>query len=67
MSPGADTFAALTSTAPTNAAGVRYREIAGRPNASVNTVGTHVSNVLRKLQPSNRHGLTRWAARRRLV
>ena len=31
------------------------------------TVEAHVSAVLRKLQLSNRHELTRWAAERRLV
>ena len=41
----------------------------GRPAAqiSVKTVETHVSAVLRKLQLSSRHELTRWATDRRLV
>ena len=34
---------------------------------SVKTVETHVSSVLRKLQLSNRHELSRWATARRLV
>ena len=34
---------------------------------SVKTVETHVSAVLRKLQLSNRHQLTRWATERRLI
>ena len=34
---------------------------------SIKTVETHVSSVLRKLQLSNRHQLTRWATDRKLV
>jgi DNA-binding NarL/FixJ family response regulator len=34
---------------------------------SVKTVETHVSAVLRKLQLSDRHELTKWASARRLV
>ena len=34
---------------------------------SVKTVEAHVSSVLRKLQLSNRHELSRWAVSRRLV
>ena len=34
---------------------------------SIKTVETHVSNVLRKLQLSNRHELTAWALSRRLL
>ena len=34
---------------------------------SVKTIETHVSAVLRKLQLSNRHELTAWAADRRLL
>jgi DNA-binding NarL/FixJ family response regulator len=49
------------------ARGYRYKEIAARLHLSVKTVETHVSTVLRKLQLSNRHELTRWAARRRLI
>jgi DNA-binding NarL/FixJ family response regulator len=49
------------------ARGYRYKEIAARLHLSVKTVETHVSAVLRKLQLSNRHELSRWAAQRRLV
>jgi len=34
---------------------------------SVKTIETHVSNVLRKLQLSNRNELARWASDRRLL
>jgi DNA-binding NarL/FixJ family response regulator len=34
---------------------------------STKTVETHASSVLRKLQLSNRHQLTRWAADRRML
>lgn len=49
------------------ARGYAYKEIARRLVISVKTVETHVSAVLRKLQLSNRHELTRWATARRLV
>jgi DNA-binding NarL/FixJ family response regulator len=49
------------------ARGYAYREVARRLHLSVKTVETHVSAVLRKLQLSNRHELTRWATDRRLV
>jgi DNA-binding NarL/FixJ family response regulator len=49
------------------ARGYTYRETANRLHISIKTVETHVSNVLRKLQLSNRHELTRWANARRLV
>ena len=49
------------------ARGYRYKEIATRLHLSVKTVETHVSAVLRKLQLSSRHELTRWAAQRRLI
>jgi len=49
------------------ARGYRYKEIAGRLHLSVKTVEAHVSSVLRKLQLSSRHELTRWAAERRLI
>jgi DNA-binding NarL/FixJ family response regulator len=49
------------------ARGYMYKEIAAQLGISVKTVEAHVSAVLRKLQLSSRHELTRWAARRRLV
>jgi DNA-binding NarL/FixJ family response regulator len=49
------------------ARGYAYKEIARELYISVKTVETHVSSVLRKLQLSNRHELSRWAAARRLV
>ena len=49
------------------ARGYSYKEMAARLHISVKTVETHVSAVLRKLQMSSRHELTRWAADRRLV
>jgi DNA-binding NarL/FixJ family response regulator len=49
------------------ARGFAYREIAAELFISVKTVETHASNVLRKLQLSNRHQLTKWAAERRLL
>jgi DNA-binding NarL/FixJ family response regulator len=49
------------------ARGYSYREVAGELFISVRTVETHVSSVLRKLQLSSRHELTRWAADRRLL
>ena len=49
------------------ARGYRYKEIAARLHLSPRTVESHVSAVLRKLQLSNRHQLSRWAAERRLV
>ncbi len=49
------------------ARGYRYKEIAARLHLSVKTVESHVSAVLRKLQLSSRHELTRWAAERRLI
>ena len=49
------------------ARGYRYKEIAARLHLSVKTVEAHVSSVLRKLQLSSRHELTRWAAERRLI
>jgi DNA-binding NarL/FixJ family response regulator len=49
------------------ARGYRYKEIAGRLHLSVKTIEAHVSSVLRKLQLSSRHELTRWAHERRLV
>jgi DNA-binding NarL/FixJ family response regulator len=49
------------------ARGYLYKEIARRLGISVKTVEAHVSAVLRKLQLSTRHELTRWAAERKLV
>ena len=49
------------------ARGYTYREVARELFISVKTVETHVSSVLRKLQLSSRHQLTRWAAERRLT
>jgi DNA-binding NarL/FixJ family response regulator len=49
------------------ARGYRYKEIAAKLSISIKTVETHVSAVLRKLQLSSRHELSRWAADRRLV
>jgi DNA-binding NarL/FixJ family response regulator len=49
------------------ARGYTYKEVAKELFISVKTVETHVSAVLRKLQLSNRHELTRWATARRLV
>jgi DNA-binding NarL/FixJ family response regulator len=49
------------------ARGYRYKEIAANLHISVKTVESHVSNVLRKLQLSSRHELTRWAAERRMI
>jgi DNA-binding NarL/FixJ family response regulator len=49
------------------ARGYMYKEIAQRLGISVKTVEAHVSAVLRKLQLSSRHELSRWALQRRLV
>jgi len=48
------------------ARGYAYKEIAAELFISIKTVETHASNVLRKLQLSSRHQLTRWAADRRI-
>jgi DNA-binding NarL/FixJ family response regulator len=48
------------------ARGYTYKEIASRLTISVKTVETHASAVLRKLQLSNRHELSRWASARRI-
>jgi DNA-binding NarL/FixJ family response regulator len=49
------------------ARGYAYKEVAGELTISVKTVESHVSAVLRKLQLSSRHQLTRWASERRLL
>jgi DNA-binding NarL/FixJ family response regulator len=49
------------------ARGYAYKEVAKALHISIKTVETHVSAVLRKLQLSSRHQLTRWATERRLV
>jgi DNA-binding NarL/FixJ family response regulator len=49
------------------ARGYTYKEIARDLFISVKTVESHVSSVLRKLQLSTRHQLTRWATERRLT
>jgi DNA-binding NarL/FixJ family response regulator len=46
------------------ARGYMYKEIGLRLEISPKTVEAHVSSVLRKLQLSSRHELTRWAADR---
>jgi len=48
------------------ARGFTYKEIARELFISAKTVESHVSSVLRKLQLSTRHQLTRWATDRRL-
>jgi DNA-binding NarL/FixJ family response regulator len=49
------------------ARGYMYKEIARRLDISTKTVEAHVSAVLRKLQLSSRHELSRWAAERHLL
>lgn len=49
------------------ARGYMYKEVALELGISARTVEAHVSAVLRKLQLSNRHELSRWAVERRLV
>jgi DNA-binding NarL/FixJ family response regulator len=72
--PAADADADLDSLTPREreviqhiARGYLYKEIAFRLGISAKTVEAHVSAVLRKLQLSSRHELTRWATERRLV
>ncbi len=48
------------------ARGYMYKEVAHRLSISPKTVEAHVSAVLRKLQLSSRHELSRWAAARQL-
>jgi DNA-binding NarL/FixJ family response regulator len=49
------------------ATGYTYKEAGLRLHISARTVETHVSAVLRKLQLSTRHELSRWAAARHLI
>ncbi len=49
------------------ARGYMYKEIAAQLGISAKTVEAHVSAVLRKLQLSSRHELSRWAVHRRLI
>jgi DNA-binding NarL/FixJ family response regulator len=49
------------------ARGYMYKEIAQQLSISAKTVEAHVSSVLRKLQLSSRHQLSRWAADRKLL
>ncbi len=49
------------------ARGYMYKEIAAQLSISAKTVEAHVSAVLRKLQLSSRHELSRWAMHRRLI
>ncbi len=49
------------------ARGYAYKEVAKELFISIKTVETHMSAVLRKLQLSSRHELTRWASDRRLL
>ena len=49
------------------ARGYPYKAVARELSISARTVETHVSSVLHKLQLSNRHELSRWAAERKLI
>ena len=49
------------------ARGYAYKEVAKELFISIKTVETHMSSVLRKLQLSSRHELTKWASDRRLL
>ena len=49
------------------ARGYMYKEIARRLGISVKTVEAHSSSVLRKLQLSTRHELSRWVTERNLL
>ena len=49
------------------ARGYSYTEVAAELFISIKTVETHRGSVLRKLQLSSRHELTRWASERRLL
>jgi len=49
------------------ARGYTYKEVGRELALSVKTIESHMSSVLRKLQLSNRHELSRWAYDRRIV
>ena len=49
------------------ARGYSYKEIGSRLHVSARTVESHVRSVLRKLQLTSRHELSRWAIDRRFV
>jgi DNA-binding NarL/FixJ family response regulator len=49
------------------ARGYAYKEVAKELFISIKTVETHMGSVLRKLQLSSRHELTKWASDRRLL
>jgi DNA-binding NarL/FixJ family response regulator len=49
------------------ARGYSYRDVATELVISTKTVESHVSSVLRKLQLTNRHQLSHWAAERHLL
>ncbi len=49
------------------ARGYTYKETGEQLFISVKTVESHMSSVLRKLQLSNRHELTKWATERKLI
>jgi DNA-binding NarL/FixJ family response regulator len=49
------------------ARGYSYKDVGTELAISVKTVESHVSSVLRKLQLSNRHQLSNWAAERHLL
>jgi DNA-binding NarL/FixJ family response regulator len=72
--PAADRDAELDQLTPRErevlqhiARGYMYKEIALRLGISAKTVEAHVSAVLRKLQLSSRHELSRWAAQRQML
>jgi DNA-binding NarL/FixJ family response regulator len=72
--PAADRDAELDQLTPRErevlqhiARGYMYKEIALRLGISAKTVEAHVSAVLRKLQLSSRHELSRWAVQRRML
>ena len=74
VAPHADAEADLEQLTPRErevlqhiARGYMYKEIARRLEISTKTVEAHVAAVLRKLQLSSRHELSRWAMERRLV